>query len=219
MPIALVTPCSRTRLPELMDCLLSAIAETQIRIVVTTMPDPIQPGDLPEDVHLVVDKTPVPNNINFARWCNLGMDKARELGATEILNMNSDIRLDVGVIYRLQAAMRLHNLAMVGVDFFNIVRGDLLIQHTTAPYGFHDNRISHACFMTPAEQTLRFDEGYSWHYEADDFEYQCRADKGVGIVGKTSGYQPPDTPLSADRLPLAEAGRARFLNKWGVLPW
>lgn len=247
--IVAVIPCPRSRLKELYECIEQPEIEPLTKVVVTTEPDPIMANDMllldiprhESDCSIVTthhltctcgayrktigktvlvhDTSQPPGHINFARWCNLGMAVARELGATEILNINSDIRLNEGTVSRLKFVMRKYDLAMVGVDFFQIVPGDVLVQHTPEPYGFHTNRVSHACFMTPAEQDLRMDEAYTWHYEADDFEYQCRTLKGVGIVGKTNGYQPPDTSLTKERKPLAAAGRERFLERWGVLPW
>ena len=211
-------PCNRRRLPEVLGLLVSeGFRDVDEWVVVTTMPDPILPGDLPDYVHLVVDETPPPENINFARWCNLGMDKAQELGATEILNVNSDIRLNPGALSEMRRVLREYDQAMVGVDFFRQVPGEILFHTELRSYGLM-RRVSAACFLTPGEQTLRMDEEYRWHCESDDFEYECRKLKGTAIVGTATGFQPPDTPIG-ERWPLVEAGRARFIAKWGFLPW
>lgn len=190
------------------------------KIVVTTEPDPINLYDLHDmyDTILLKDETNPPDEINFARWGNIGLQAARTLCATAILNINSDVRLADDAIPEMKRVMDSYGLSMVGADLFDAFkRKDVVTYHgDEAPW--HTHRISAACFMTPGDLTFMMDERYRWYWEVNDLEYECRRRSGVGVACRAKGWQPPDTPLSPRMQAYAAEGKEMFREKWGHVP-
>jgi hypothetical protein len=122
------------------------------------------------------------------RMWNTGVDRAREIGATEIAILNDDIILLPGTIPLMVAILRSEpTLGIVyphqGAPLEAGLPTEWKVELTAG--SARVGAMTGFCFMFKAEIDLRFDEAYHWWYGDDTFEEQVRQlGYGVGrIVG------------------------------------
>lgn len=210
-----ILPCHQARLEDL-EALVTSIElpRTDIRlVVVTTLPTPILSTDLPFDFDIVHTNS---DEVNFAKWYNIGMTFARAEGAIELLWLESDVRMTYECVLALQRGLR-EGYILVGPNYYNDVRPlktDLLSK---------EKEIDRVIIgtMIKAETLVEADERYEWWYEMDDIHYQLRERGPVAIVHDAiathTGYEYFDMPL--DKVEKTRRGRQLFLEKWGEEPF
>ncbi|HET9257661.1 MAG TPA: hypothetical protein VFO16_21020, partial [Pseudonocardiaceae bacterium] len=134
-------------------------------VVVTTLPGPIDPGELPGATVLLVPET----GINISRWWNAGLDwisEHHEVGRYEVLCLHSDVRVEWSTLARLRSVLRGYNLAMVGPDYRRVATSSVETRYDLDAWS-PEHRIPGDCALVAGELGLRFDEQFRWRY-ADD---------------------------------------------------
>src|SRR5262249_9184444 len=206
--------CHRPRLDELR-CSLSHLNHPMDRIVVvTTLPDPIDPGELPGVTVLLAPEA----GTNISRWWNAGLDwisEHHEIGPYEVLCMHSDVRIEWSTLARLRSVLRGYNLAMVGADRYRVATSAVETRYDLEawPAG---HRIPGECALVAGDLGLRFDEQFRWRYVHDDFEWQHRKTSGTGLVRGVTFERGGGPGLIGARGEYAD--RERFVAKWGGPP-
>lgn len=208
-----LTPCHQPRLDDLRASLAHLNHPRDRTVVVTTLPDPIDPAELPGVAVLL---SPEPG-INISRWWNVGLnwiEQNHELGPYEALCMESDVRIDWSVLARLRSVLRNYNLAMVGADWHGVVTNQAETRYDLEAWPM-EHSIPGVCMLVAGELRLRFDEQFRWRYANDDFEWQHRKTGGTGLVRGLTIEHGRSGPLSGERAEFAEVDRRRFVAKWG----
>jgi hypothetical protein len=211
-----LTPCHHPRLSDLTTSLAHLSHPVDRTVVVTTLPEPIAPEDLP-GVTLLVSAEP---GVNVSRWWNTGLDwieQHHEPGPYEVLCMESDVRIEWSTLARLRMVLRNYNLAMVGADWYGVVTSAVETRYDLDPWTT-EHRIPGSCMLVAGELGLRFDEQFRWSYAADDFEWQHRKAAGTGLVRGLTMEHGPARPLTGERAEYAEVDRQRFVAKWAGPP-
>jgi hypothetical protein len=214
--IWVLTPSHRPRLDDLKASLAHLGHPEDRTVIVTTQPEPIDPGDLPGVTVLL---SPEPG-INISRWWNVGLDwieSNHEVGPYEVLCMESDVRIEWPTLARLRSVLRNYNLAMVGVDSYSVASSAVETRYDLDAWSI-EHRIPEACMLVAGELGLRFDEQFRWRYAADDFEWQHRKAGGTGLVRGLTIEHGLGRPLMDERAEHAEVDRLRFIAKWGGPP-
>lgn len=182
-------------------------------MVVTTQPTPILSTDLPFDFDIVHTNS---EEVNFAKWYNLGMGFARSQGASELLWLESDVRMPYETVERLQEALR-EGYLMVCPNYYweaRELKTDLLWKRTAL------DRVIIGTMIDGSTEVYA-DERYEWWYEMDDIEYQLRERGPVAIIwdayARHVGFEYFDMPL--DKIDKTKRGRRLFLDKWGQEPF
>jgi GT2 family glycosyltransferase len=128
------------------------------------------------------------------RMWNAGIDRAREIGATEVVVLNDDIYLLPGSIPLMVAVLRADPaLGIVyphqGTPLEAGIPKEWKVELTQG--SARVGAMTGFCFMFKAEIDLRFDEAYHWWYGDDTFEEQVRQlGYGVGrIIGLPIGHE------------------------------
>lgn len=220
MTTYVVTPCKRSRVDELIRLVDSLAVEPDHVVVITTQPDPIEPGDLKGRAnHLLRFTRP---GMLFGEWFNLGF---QYLAGTddpyEVLCVGSSLICGPDTIPQLRDALRTHDLTMVGPDIFgHLGGGQVDIQHAHDQRTLH-NRVLANCFMVRGELGLRFDPEFRWWYSDDDLEMQARQFGPVGNVGGVTVRMthPDGHYLTEEQAIWATEDRAKFVEKWQKEPW
>jgi hypothetical protein len=208
-----LTPCHRPRLDELRASLAHLGHPTDRSVVVTTLPAPIDPDDLPGVTVLI---SPEPG-VNISRWWNVGLDwieHNHELGPYEVLCLESDVLIEWSTLFRLRSVLRNYNLSMVGADWCGVVKSAVETRYDLEAWPM-EHRIPGMCMLVAGELGIRFDEQFRWWYADDDFEWQHRKAGGTGLVRGTSFQHGPGQPLTGEHAEYAEVDRQRFIAKWG----
>ncbi|MGH3768606.1 MAG: glycosyltransferase family 2 protein [Pseudonocardiaceae bacterium] len=211
-----LTPCHQPRLDDLKASLAHLNHPLDRTVVVTTLPDPIDPDELP-GVSVLLSPEP---GINISRWWNVGLDWIEQnhvLGPYEVLCMASDVRIDWSVLTRLRSVLCSYNLAMVGPDWHGVATGQVETRYDLEAWPM-EHRIPGACMLVAGEVALRFDEQFRWQYANDDFEWQHRKAGGTGLVRGLMIAHSHSEPLTSERAEYAEVDRQRFIAKWGGPP-
>jgi hypothetical protein len=178
--------------------------------VVTTLPEPIDPDDLPGATVLL---SPQPG-INNSRWWNAGLDwieQHHEPGPWEVLCMESDVHIEWSTLARLRSVLRGYRLAMVGADWYGVATSAVETRYDLDPWPM-EHCIPGVCMLVAGELGLRFDEQFRWWYADDDFEWQHRKTAGTGLVRGLTIEHGPGRSLTGEH---AEVDRQRFIAKWG----
>lgn len=190
-------------------------------MVITTDPNPIEPHEVSGPRGVYVRKTSA--EINLAKWYNLGFEAAIAFkDTTEVLWMESDVRITPQGVHALQSVLRQRDLSLVGPDFHGRTHPQGLkvaLKYDNSPIPYTDRVCQ--CSMAPAESPLRMDERFRWWYEADDLEFRARLAKGTGLVYGTgathAGQLSWDMPRELKD--KAKAGEQLFREIWGKTPF
>lgn len=214
-----LTPCHRGRLVELRAMIASLVVDPEQVVVVTTLPDPIQPRDLDGAAnHLLVFEKP---GMLFGEWLNYGLTYLSCWSEPyEVLCIGSSLLGAEHTLPTLRRALRGEQLAMCGPDMFGRLAGMEVETHREDQRTLW-NRVTPICFMVPGELGLRFDEQFRWWYGEDDLEMQARQHGPVGLVGGcgVTATVPNGHPLSEQQFRWAVEDRAKFVDKWRIEPW
>jgi hypothetical protein len=211
-----LTLCDHPRSSDLATSLAHLNHPVDRTVVVTTVPEPTEPDDLP-GVTLLLSPKP---GVNLSRWWNTGLDwieQHHEPGPYEVLCMGSDVRIEWSTLARLRMVLRSYNLAMVGADWYGVATSAVETRYDLDQWT-REHRIPGACMLVAGELELRFDEQFRWLYAADDFEWQHRKAAGTGLVRGLTFEDGPGRPLTGERAEYAEVDRQRFAAKWGGSP-
>ena len=208
-----LSPCGHPRLGDLMTSLAYLSHPVDRTVVVTSLPEPVEPVDLPGVTVLL---SPEPG-MNISRWWNTGLDwieQHHEPGPYDVLCMNADVRIEWSTLARLRMVLRNYNLAMVGADCHGVVTSAVETRYDLDPWT-EEHRIPGVCMLVAGDLGLRFDDQFRSCFAADDFEWQHRKAAGTGLVrGLTIGHG-ADPLLTGEH---ADEDRQRFVAKWGGPP-
>jgi hypothetical protein len=211
-----LTPCHRPGLDELRGSLRHLNHPMDRIVVVTTLPDPIDPRELPGATVLLASDV----GLNVSRWWNVGLDwisEHHEVGRYEVLCMHSDVRIEWSTLARLRSVLRGYNLAMVGADRYRVAASAVETRYDLDAWSA-EHRIPGECTLVAGELGLRFDEQFRWRYADNDFEWQHRKASGTGLVRGLTFECKPRQALSDERAEYAEIDHERFVAKWGGPP-
>lgn len=199
--------------------LASLVVDPEQVVVVTTLPDPIQPRDLDGAAnHLLVFEKP---GMLFGEWLNYGFEYLSCWSEPyEVLCIGSSLRGVEHTIPALARALRGEQLTMCGPDLFGRLAGMEVETHRDDQRTLW-NRVPATCFMVAGELGLRFDEQFRWWYSDDDLEMQARTLGPVGLVGGCGvvATHPEGHYLSEGQARWAVEDRAKFVAKHGCEPW
>lgn len=229
--IYVVIPAHRPRLDDLIDCIRFADGRYLEYVVVTNDPTPIEPEDLSvlgletEDRIQIVKDTE--DDINLARWYNIGVDWAQGnqqyVSRDEpiaIFYMESDVRISYPSILALEEEMHHHAVSQIGPNFWDLPEGHMgLGTRTTLEYVYPPYRVCQAS-MVPIHSSHRMDERFRWWMESDDLEWKCKMDRGSRLSQVPATH--PGTLFHAMPPELTEKtveSTERFKKKWGKTPW
>jgi hypothetical protein len=213
-----LVPCERKRLEVLNELLEMLGRPAQRCVVVSAGAEPIMNGETPATVlHYPHDE------INISRWWNLGLSFIRNHytmdAPHEVLFCESDTVADEYAVPALVDALRVHELSMVGPDWFTgLGAGDVAVYGPNSPRSI-EHRVPGTAFMIASEQGLRYDERFRWWYADDDFEMQARNRSGAAVVGGVLLDHGPSADLTPEKQRWADEDRALFVEKWGRQPW
>lgn len=221
--IAIVVAAHRPRLPDLVqmvDVMEIGTRSNYRLVVVTTQPNPIRYEDLPFDFTLV---NTFSDEINLAKWYNLGMDKAREFNPGYIIWSETDVRLPPVSIEAMAAAID-DGYDLVGPNYTDYLPDGMIEVRENQEYRIVIGTMVSGSIIYEA------DERFAWWYEMDDIEYIARTTGRAGIVGAARASHRGDMVFNMpDALvDVTARGRQLFLEKWeseksrtypyGVLP-
>ncbi len=212
----LLTPCQHPRVSDLTTSLAQLSHPVDRTVVVTTLPELIEPDDL-SGVTLLESPEP---EVNTSRWWNTGLDwieQHHEPGPYDVLCMEADVRIEWSTLARLRMVLRNYNLAMVGADCHGVVTTAVETRYDLDPWT-EEHSIPGGCMLVAGELGLRFDEQFRWCCAAEDFEWQHRKAAGTGLVRGLTIEHGPRRPLTGERAEHAEEDRQRFVAKWGGPP-
>lgn len=206
-----MVPCPGSRQPEF-DALLVECQWPRWRtIVVCTAADPF-PG-----AEICVDD---PRTL-FGEWINAALDLIAHYphpnGPYEVAVVGSSVKGAPGAIDKLAAALRAHDLTMIGPDFHGrCTPGEVL---NLGGIGAHRDdywRVDSHAFMIVGELGLRCDPQFRWWYSDDDLEMQARTHGPVGVLGGTGMAHTTLHGLTEQQAVWAVEDRTRFETKWRV---
>lgn len=211
------------RLDELKSCLRSFNHDVSPEfnvVVVTNEPNPIRYADLVDEfdedyLHIINTQT---DEINLAKWFNLGFSMAKENGATEVLWLETDVSISKKSILDLRVLLHSGEFSMLGPNLW----GELPV-HEIDIRKTHESGLRHSqkricqVSMISTDTPYLMDENLKWWYEIDDFELRNREHKqGTAVVGWIPAKHPPINSTNPTGLLLehTEKGRAYFHEKW-----
>lgn len=210
--IAIVVAAHRPRLPDLLEMVESmeiASRSDLCLVVVTTQPQPILATDLPFDFTLAHTNS---EEINLARWYNLGMARARELEPDYILWSETDVRLPYASMQAMKDALDL-GYSYVGPNYTGFL-GEGIVEHRAD----QEYRIVIGT-MVAAHTVYEADERFAWWYEMDDIEYRARTTGRAAIVGSAHATHRGELVFKMPQalVEISAAGRKLFMEKWETI--
>lgn len=207
-------PGSRTREAE--DLYESLGTPYDKRVLVTTLPDPVQ--TFSGSLHLYPD-----TDINISKWWTIGLDFiAGHYGPDDIwdvLVIETDARMTPETVDILRDHMRFLDVVQAGADWLHVL-GDrpYHVRRDNAAWT-PEGRMPGIATVIAGETGLRHDTEYRWWLADDDFEWQHRANGGTVLVGGLDiQHVGTQGPLTGERLQAFEEDQIKFMAKWGGLP-
>lgn len=211
----LLTPAPAGRLEDVLELHGMCGIPAERRVVVTTLPDPIEPGLVDAEV-LLFGST----EFNIGKWWTLGLDWIQDTADApyEVLLAESDARIHADDVGMLAWTLRDEGLTAVGPDWFGtLTPGELLVSEVNLPAPVH-HRLPGTATMVAGELGVRHDPQFRWWYADDDFLFQHRLVGSVALVGGTSLVHAGGTPLVGELSQWANEDAVKFRDKWGCLP-
>lgn len=211
----ILTPCEASRIDELKDMLYLLEESPERVVIITTLPNPIDPKDMKyySDHVILFDKT----GMLFGEWLNLGLDYIAEHCKPDdyVMHVGSSIKPSRNTATILEGILEEHKLLMAGPNLHgnNKTIINIDVQQRTL-----ENRVPAMTFMVKADSDIRFDPQFRWWYTDDDFEAQHLLQGKTGItpaeVEFTSNHY-----MSEEQQQWAIEDRIKYVSKHGCEPW
>lgn len=195
------------------------------RVLVTTLPDPIQSLD---EGHLRLYPD---TDINISKWWTVGLDFIANFmeraGATQwdVLMIESDGRMTREDVDTVRTVMRDEDCVLAAPDWQGSTSGVSKVRRDNSVWindvnGRADySRLPGMAMVLAGESGLRHDTEFRWWLADDDLEWQARVSGGTVLVtGTRFEHEGTTGPLTGERLTAWEEDSIKFLDKWGGLP-
>lgn len=213
--IWLLTPAPAGRVNEVRRLHEVSAIPAERRVVVTTPPAPIMPGEVDAAVIYYED-----DDFNISNWWNLGLDWIAEMadGDYEVMMAESDVVVSYQTLVLLATRLRQYDLSMVGADWHGALGSTPMHLNFDPTPVLHNFRLCGVAQMVAGEQGLRRDAQFRWYYSDDDAEWEARKLKGTGIVGGTTITHAGGTPIVGQLAQWCAEDGQKFIAKHGHRP-